>query len=72
MTSPEEARIIAETEARIVVLLRKAVCEAVAGKLRPEFKCPTPAKANSVLAFAFAVLADMIERGDHRKDQTNA
>jgi hypothetical protein len=68
MTPTEEARIIAETEARIVAWL-----EALAGEF-----CTPP-----ILAFfgdpwkrdgqlLCIQLAEAIKAGDHRKDQTNA
>lgn len=53
-----------ETRNDMVELLRKLACEAVAGQTRPTFRCKTPAKADAVLAYAFAVLADLIEKGE--------
>ena len=49
----------------IIAMLRRAVCEAVAGSSKPSFMCGTPAKANSVLSFAFAKIAEAIENGEH-------
>ena len=70
MTPTEEARIIAETEARIVVWLERLHRERIA-------------KVDGILsvggggydigrATSYGHAAAAIRNGDHRKDQTNA
>lgn len=54
-----------EERAAIVAMLRRAVCESVAGNSKPKFICQTPAKASFVLAFAFSILAEAVEKGEH-------
>lgn len=51
----------------VVAMLRRMVCEAVAGDTKPKFVCATPAKASAVLAFAFSKIAESIENGEHLK-----
>ena len=55
----------ADERAAIIAMLRRAVCESVAGSTKPSFMCSTPAKASAVLSFAFAKVAEAIENVEH-------
>ncbi len=64
--TPDEARIVAETEARIVAYLSRAADEATSKMRRATH--PLSQRNWAAVATAAGHFRDAIQAGDHRKD----